>query len=96
MLIQYCAGKKSRTRWARHVALMGERKGLYSILVGENDGMKSFLRLRGRWEDNSRMDLQELGSDIMDWIELDQDRKRCWALANVVMNLRVTSNAGNF
>jgi len=75
---------------------MGERKGLYRILVGENYGMKSFLNLRGRWQDNSRMDLQELGSDFMDWIELDRDRKRCWALANVVTKLRVTSNAGNF
>jgi hypothetical protein len=53
-------------RWAGHVAHRGKRKGLHRILVGENDGMRSFVRLRGRWEDNIRTDLQELGNGCMD------------------------------
>jgi len=48
------------------------------------------------WEDNTKMDLQEVGCGGMDWIELAQDRDRWWALANAVMNLRVSSNVGNF
>jgi hypothetical protein len=44
---------------------------------------------RCRWEDNIKMDLQEVGCEGMDWIELAQDRDRCRALMNVVMNLRI-------
>ena len=54
--------------------------GLYKCPLG---------RPRRRWEDNIKMDLQELGCEDMDWIELAQDRDRCRALSNVVMNLRV-------
>ena len=44
---------------------------------------------RGRWEDNTKMGLQEVGCGGMDWIELARDRDRWWALVNAVMNLRV-------
>jgi hypothetical protein len=47
------------------------------------------LRARGRWENNIKMDLQEVGCEGMDWIELAQDRGRWCALVNEVMNLRV-------
>jgi hypothetical protein len=47
-------------------------------------------RPRRRWEDNIKMDLQEVGWEGMDWIELAQDRDRWRALVNAVMNLRVT------
>ena len=53
-------------------------------------------RPRHRWEDNIKMDLQEVGYKGMDWIELAQDRDRWWALVSAVMNLRHPWNAGNF
>jgi len=46
-------------------------------------------RPRRRWEDNIKMDIQEVGCGGMDWIEMAQDRNRWRALVNVVMNLRV-------
>jgi hypothetical protein len=53
-------------------------------------------RPRRRWEDNIKMDLQELGCEGMDWIEMTHDMDRWWALVNTVMNLRVLKNAGKF
>ena len=53
-------------------------------------------RPRHRWEDNIRIDLQEVGYGVMDWIKLAQDRDRCRALVSAVMNLQVPENAGNF
>ena len=64
--------------------------------MGKREGKKPFGRPRHRWEDNNKMDLQELGCGCVDWIELAQDRDRCRAVVNVVMNLRVLYNAGNF
>jgi hypothetical protein len=53
--------KWRRMRWARHVALMGERRGAYRVLVGRPEGKKPLGRLRHRWEDNIKIDLQEVG-----------------------------------
>ena len=47
-------------RWARHVARMGDRRGVFSVLVGKPEGKRPFGRPRRRWEDNSKMDLQEV------------------------------------
>ena len=81
--------KSSRIRWAGHVARMGERSGVYRVIVGKSEGKRPLGRPRRRWEDNIRMDLQEVGCGGMDWIELAQDRDRWRALVNGVMNLRV-------
>ena len=53
---------KSRTmRWAGHVACMGERSGVYRVLVGKPEGKRPLGRPRRRWENNIKMDLQEVG-----------------------------------
>ena len=68
---------KSRImRWAGHVARMGDRRGVDRVLVGKPEGKRPLWRLRRRWEDNIKMDLQEVGCGGMDWIELAQDRDR--------------------
>ena len=72
-----------------HVAHMGERRGVYRLLVGKPEGKRPLERPRCRWEDNIKMDLQEVGWGGMDWIDLAEDRDRWWALVNAVMNLQV-------
>ena len=67
----------------------GERKGVYSVLVGKPEGSRPLERPRRRWEDNVKMDLQEVGCGSIDWIDLAQDRDRWRALVNGVMNIRV-------
>ena len=67
--------KSRRMRWAGHVARM-ERRGLYRVLVGKPEGKRLLGRPRRRWEDNIKMDLQEMGCGGMDWIDLAQDGDR--------------------
>jgi len=67
----------------------GEGRGLYRVLVGKPDGKSPLGKLRHRWEDNIKMDVQEVGCGGMDWIELAQDMDRWRALVTAVMNLRV-------
>ena len=78
-----------RMRWAGHVARMGERRGVYRVSVGKPEGKIPLGRPRRRWEDNIKMDNQEVECGGMDWIELAQDRDRWRALVTAVMNLRV-------
>jgi hypothetical protein len=59
------------------------------ILVGKPEGIRTLVRPRRRWKNNIKMDLQEVGCGGLDWIELAQDRNRCRALVNAVMNLRI-------
>jgi hypothetical protein len=81
--------KIERNVMGRHVGHMGERRGVYRVLVGKPEGRRPLGRPSLRWEDNSKMDVQEVGCGGMNRIELAQDRDRWRALVNVVMNLQV-------
>ena len=63
-------------------------------LVGKPEGKRPLGRPRRRWEDNIKMDLQEVGGGCEDWMELAQDRDRWRALVSTVMNLRVPKMRG--
>ena len=76
-------------RWVGYVAHMGERRGVYSVLMGKPEGKRPLGRPRRSWEDNIKTDIQEVGCESMDWIELDQDRDRWRVLVSAVMNFRV-------
>jgi hypothetical protein len=69
---------------------------MYRILVGEPEGKRPLGRPRRRWEDNIKMDLQEVRCGGKGWVELAQNRERWPALVNAVIVLRVPQNAGNF
>jgi hypothetical protein len=81
--------KSRRMRWVGHVARMGEGSDAYRVLVGKPEGRRPLGRSRRKWEDNIKMDLQEVGWGGIDWIDMAQDRDRWRALVNAVMNLRV-------
>ena len=68
---------------------MGDRRGVYGVLVGKPQGKRPLGRLRFRWENSIMIDLQDVGCEGMDWIELAQHRDRRPALTNAVMNFRV-------
>jgi len=73
--------KSRRVNWAWHVARMGERRGVYRVLVGKPERKRPLGRPRRIWEHNINLDIQEVGCGVMDWM---------WrALVNAVMNLRV-------
>jgi hypothetical protein len=73
---------KSFMIWAGAWGTMGDRKGIYMVLVGRPNG-----RPRHRWEGNIKMDFQDMGWG--GWIALAQDRQRWRALVNALMNLQV-------
>jgi hypothetical protein len=81
--------KPRRMRWAGHGARMGEKRNVYRLLVGKPEGKRPLGRPRRRWMDNIKMDLLEIGLNVVDWIGLAQDRYMWRALVNSVMNLRV-------
>jgi hypothetical protein len=69
--------------------MYGGEEGVCRVPVGKPEGKSPLGRPRRRWEDNIKMDLQEVRCGSTDWIELAQDRERWQALVNAVMNLRV-------
>ena len=81
--------KLRRMRCTGHVARMGEGRGVHRVMVGKPEGKRPLRSLRRRWEDNIKVDLQEVGCGGMDWIDLAQDRDRWRAVVNAVMNLWV-------
>ena len=81
--------KSRRMRWAGHVARMEEGRGVHKVLVGKPEGKRALGRPRRRWEDNIKMDLEEVGRGCGDWMGLAQDRDRWRALVSTVMNFGV-------
>jgi hypothetical protein len=84
-----CVIKSRRMRWAEHVTQVGEGRGVYRVLVGKPKEKRPLGRHRRRWEDNIKMNLQEVGCGGMDWIEIAQNRDRWRAIVNKIKNLRI-------
>jgi hypothetical protein len=75
--------------WAGHVACIGERRGIYKVLVGKPEGKRLLGRPRRRCKDNIKLDFQEVGCGSMDWIKLAEGRDMWRAVVNAVRNLQV-------
>jgi hypothetical protein len=73
-----------------------EKSCIYRVLVGKTEGKRSLGRPRRRWEDNIKMELQDVGWGGIEWIDLTLDRNKWGAFSNAVMNLRFSKIAGNF
>jgi hypothetical protein len=71
------------------VARIGEERVVHRVLVGKSGGKTPLGRPRRRWEDNIKVDVQEVGGDRADWMEMAQERDRWRALVSTVKNLRV-------
>ena len=70
--------------------MWGGDRFLQGLSGGKPEGKRPLGTTRCRWEDNNKMDLQEVGCGAMDWIELAEDRDRWRAFVNAVMNLQVS------
>jgi len=81
--------KSGRIKWAGHVARVGKGRGIYRVLVEKAEGKRPMGIPRRRWEDNIKIDPQEVECGSMDRIELAQDRDSWQKLVSAVMNLRV-------
>ena len=86
--------KSRRMRWAGHVACLGEERGVDRVLLGKPEGKRPLGRPRRRWENNIKMDLEEVGGSCGDWMELAQDRDMWRALVSKVRNIRVPKMRG--
>ena len=73
----------------RYLARMGKDRGVHRVLVGKPEGKRPLGRPRRRWENNIKMDLQEVGGGRGDWMEMAQDRNRWRALVGTVRDFRV-------
>jgi len=65
--------RSRRMRWAGHVALIGEKRSVYRVFVGKTEGKRQLGRPKHRWENNIKLNIQEVGCEVMDWIDLDQE-----------------------
>ena len=81
--------KSRRLRWAGHVARMEEGRSAFKILIGKPTGKRSLGRPRRRWEDNIRLDLEEIGINTRSWVDSAQDRDYWRALVNAALNLQI-------
>jgi hypothetical protein len=72
-------------RSAGHVACTGDERGAYWVLVGKPAGRRPIGRPCHRWEDNIKIDLQEVVCRGMYWVDLDKDADICWASVNLVL-----------
>jgi hypothetical protein len=70
--------------------IVAEKRGVHRVLVGKPEGKRPLRRPRRRWEDNIKMDVQEVRGGRGDWMELAQDRDRLRALVSTVKNFRVS------
>jgi hypothetical protein len=75
---------------------MGESRSAYKVMVGKPEGKRLLERPRRNYEDNIKMDLQEVEWGCMDWIDVAQDRGRWRAVVNSLINFRVQLNEENF
>jgi len=83
-------------RWAGHVARMGQERGVHRVLVGKPEGKRPLGRPRLRWQDNIKMDLQEVGGGCGDWMELAQDKRQVAGTCEYGDEPSGSKNAGNF
>ena len=81
--------KSRRLRWAGHVARMEEGGSAFKILTGKPTGKRPLGSPRRRWEDNIRMDLEEICINVGNWVDSIQNRDYWRALVNAKLNLRV-------
>ena len=81
--------KSRRLGWAGHIARMEEDRSASKILTGKPTGKRPLGRPRRRWEDNIRMDLEEIGINSGNWVDSAQDRNYWRTLVNAALNLRV-------
>ena len=81
--------RSRRLRWAGHVARLEEGRSAFKILTGKPTGKRPLGRPRRRWEDNIRMDLEEISINAGNWVDSAQDRNYWRALVNAALNLRV-------
>ena len=86
--------KSRRMRRAGHVARVVQGIRVYRVLVAKPEGKRPLGRPRRRWDDNIKMNLQEVGGGCGDWMEMAQDRDRWRALVSTVMNLWVQKMRG--